>query len=534
MTRSRLRTYALLLALHAVAGCGKHADPVKPGCVVDADCGGERVCREQLCVVVDDAPRRLGFNLIPSGGSPYPPQTVPVAGVRLDEPLTIGIDPGVKVSGAIQILGGSGDANGQLKFKQRALKNAFVRETRVDMNRYEVFVLPGRYDVTFFPDNASLPTRVWRDIALELDSDPKFQMNTRTVEIGGTLSRTDSATAESSRVRGALVFAVSRDTGSVSSTAVTNEAGDFTIHVLEDSGLYDLHVAPAEPNRFDPEQVPNYVPEASFESAFRVDGAQWENLLYPEAASLGLSLGEYGYAPIEFQFRLSADTDMDIDWTGSSVSLETEAGRGKLTIRHRVDSSGRFTLPLILGTYAVEVRTPPGLPVASARIEALTFSATSPTVTFDLGLRELVEGAVQSHDGTFVAGAQLSAVPLSGGRLAEPLNVPTDERGFFHLWLDDVPYRITISPADPTLPRGVVDWEPGSASLETIRLAEPALTWGKVLGTPTNGDASEDWRELPDVVIRAFEESAAGEPIVLGESKTDAQGAFRIVLPARE
>ncbi len=535
-----LHAIALATLLFTMNGCGPTGPSVGSnngsagGCEVDADCPGSQICTEALCTVVEGEPRVIGFSLQPPKGSSYPAQIVPPAPIDLGEPLVIGATPGVRVAGTIELVGVSGQASGQLKFKQRSTRDPFVGETRVEASTYELFVAPGRYDISFFPDDQTLPTRIWRDVRLELDTDPRLRLNAETVQITGTLSRTDALTREAVRVEGALVFAVARESGSVTSTAITNDSGEFSFNALQDSGIYDLYVAPAEPNRPDEGRRINYVPDVSFPGAFEIEDSDWSNLLdeNPDARSLSLSLGEYTQ-PLEVRVRLSVpeDVERDIDWTDTSVTLETSAGMGVMRVRQKTGADGVLDLPLILGDYAVEVRTPPGMPVASARFESYSVDAGGPLDSLELVLRRQVEGVVISPEGRPVTSAQVTMTPREGD-LAEPIAVSTDAVGKFSAWVDDVDYRVVVASPDAALPRFTVDVS-DLDSLETIQLPSPVVARGEVLGTPLMSDEGGDWRELGDVVVRAFE-MVDDERVILGEGKTDDDGTFRIILPARQ
>lgn len=524
---------AALATLLFAAGCGEH--PVEPdpdGCQADYECSGDQVCRQGICTVTDTEPRTMGFRLEPPPGSNYPPQSVPFRDLRPDRAIQIGLEPGVRVAGALSWIGEGegGPGAGRLKFKQLG-GDGFTGETTVDDNQYEIFVPAGRYDVRFFPTDTERPTYAWTDIEIELDTDPRLQMVEGLVSFTGTLSRTDSVTGESPFVTGARVFATSRETGVTSTVATTDESGVFSLSVASDSGTYDLHVAPPDPNTFEQGDFADYIPEATYEKAFSVEANTWTNLLSDGGADLlSVSLGEYGYASLQFAVRLIAAGLDDVDWSGTTVTLTTEAGAGTLTVRQRLEQDGEFELPLVQGVYAVEVKTPPNLPVASTRLTDIDLDNTE-EVAIDVDLRTHVEGEVVGAEDLPLPNAQVSFEPVDDDPLVESASVVTNRAGRYDVWLDDVDYRVTVTPADPNLPRRVFEASPGEIPA-SVGVSEPSLVWGSVVGTPADAENADAWPTLPDVRVRVLERSSDGT-VVIGEGQTNDDGEFQIVIPAR-
>jgi hypothetical protein len=474
----------------------------------------------------------MGFRLEPAPGSQYPAQSVPFRELRTDQAIQIGLEPGVRVAGSLSWVGenpGGPDA-GRLKFTQLG-GDGFTGETTVDGNEYQIFVPAGRYDVRFFPSDPDRPTYAWKDIEIELDTNPGLQLVRDLVTLTGTLSRTDAVTGESAFVQNARVFATSRSNGVTSTVATTDESGRFTIAVSSDSGLYDLHVAPATPNTYEANEFSNYVPEATYEKAFSVGPDSWTDLLSDGGADLlSISLGEYGYASLRFGFRLQAAGLDDIDWSGTTVILSTQAGEGTLNIRQRLEKNPVFELPLILGTYAISVKTPPNSPVASTRVEGLEL-ANAREVKLEVERRQKVEGLVRDSEDQPLENAQLDFEPVTDDSLIQAASAVTDASGKFSVWLDDVTYRVTVTPADPNLPRRVLDATPDEIP-EALQIAEPALVFGSVLGTPADEQDPDAWPPLPDVRVRILER-VDDETIPVGEGQTNDKGEFQIVIPAK-
>lgn len=527
MRRSLIAAFATLM-LAACGGDDPSTNNAAAECSIDSDCSGGKVCRAALCTVVETEPRRLGFRLTPPPMSTYPPQVVPIRALPADEPVQIGLDPGVRVAGALSYIASErGPGSGRLKFRRTS--DDFTGEATVTGNEYELFLPPGSYVVTFFPENPERPTRVWNDVDIELDTDPKLQLPEATVQILGTLSRTDPISRESSVVPNAHVFATNAESGVTSSVATTNESGTFAINVPATSGVYDLFVSPVEPNAYGDQDQIAYIPDAKFTAAFEVDENDWVNLLdeNPDTDVLGVSLGEYGYSPLSIPFRLQFDGD--IDWTGTTVTLRTEAGRGIVSIRQRLDAGGEFELPLVTGLYEAIVRTPPALPVRSSSISNIEVDPEGIVLTLEP--RTNASGTVVGPSGDPLAGADVRFTPIEAETLAQPISVKTDADGGYAVWLEDEPYRLSVVPSDPSLPRHVSIVENGTVPA-VVEIVEPVLVWGTILGTPSEG-SSDSWRALPDVSVEVVEEDASGMVRVIGEGQSTESGDFKVVIGAR-
>ncbi len=521
------------LATFLLSACGERNANNVSGveCVADRDCAGEKVCRASLCTIVEQSPRALGFRLVPPPSSTYPAQTIATHEVEADAPLQIGLDPGVRVAGSLSFVGReTGPDSGRLKFRRH--RDDFTSETAVANSKYEIFVPAGTYDITFFPqDVARRPTRVWGDVMIELDTDPRLQIVEQTVEVIGTLSRTDAVSREADFVGNARVFATSADSGITSSVGMTDSSGNFKIAVPPNSGVFDLHVSPLEPNSYADNGDADYVPDATYAAAFVVEGNEWINGIEDNQGAdvLGVSLGEYAYSPIRIPVRLVIE-GMDItDWTGTSVTLRTTAGRGVISVRQRLGEAGEFEIPLIMGLYHAVIRTPPSLPVRSMELSDIEIDAAG--IVLRLEARSNVAGRLQAPDGSPLAGAELRFVPSADRGLAQQVSVTTDEDGEYKVWLENEPYLLSAIPADPSLPRYVQLIENADVP-PVIEIGEPVLVWGTVFGTPSNG-GDGDWVGLPDVSVHVVEADAQRVEQIVGEGQTNERGEFKVVIRAR-
>lgn len=524
-----LRLLAVLALFGCGFGCGEGVNPppminsVVGECAVNSDCDGDLVCRAAICAVVEDEPRALGFRLVPPPTSTYPAQTIGVKEIVSDMPVQIGLHPGVHVAGEIRWIGSdAGPGSGQLKFRSQT--DDFSSETAVQANAYSLYVPTGTYAITFLPANPAQPTHVWRDVVVSLDTDPRLQLSRDHVRVLGTLVRTDALTGESHFVEEARVFATAPGSGVTSSVSVTDPNGNFDLLVPEDAGVFNLHIAPAEPNALKSDPTTPYVPEATFEGAFEVSGRQWSNRLDGQDTDvLAVSLGDYANVPIAVPVRLTLDGATP-DWTGTTATLRTHAGHGTVTVRQHVDRDGVFELPLIAGVYEALVRTPAGHPARSMRLQDLEI--TSSGINLVLKSRPNVRGTVVGPNGEPLD-AELRFVPVSD--VAQQISVRTDEDGTYSTWLDTEPYTLTVLPSDTTLPRRVLQIE--NAELpETIQLSEAVVVWGSVFGMPS--ETSQTWEGVRDVAVHVLEKSNDALHVV-GEGQTNEAGEFRIVLGTR-
>ena len=492
-----------------IAACSSPESPPPGECSDATDCPSAQVCMSGLCGVRDVEPREIGFQIVPPETTSFPQQTVPVTSLDLTTPVTIGLEAGVQVAGRIAFVESAnvGPA-GTLTFRRRS--DGFQNQVRQDDGAYATFVPAGRYDVTFIADDPAIPQRVWLDVAFDLDSDPKFTIPQATdyVVVTGSVSRRDARTNDALNVGGARVYAVSRDTKGLSTIAVTDEDGFFEISVLPDSGDYDIRIAADDDNAL--------VPKVGLDDAFSVRGNDWVSTKTPESPILSVTLGTYELPNDRVEIRVDAPEVSD--WTGYSASIVADLGMGAVTLRYDL-VDGRFETPGF-DTAQLTITTPEDSPFDTFE-QAVSKDNNLP---IQLPMRDQWEAVVVDMNANSVE-ARIELRALDQLRSA----ATTTPDGEVDVWVPEGITSIRIVPTQTTLP--TFEFAVGDRLPSQVEIPQPSIVSGTVFGAPEAADR-ESWRPVDAVSVRAFERRD-DERVVLGEGFTNADGEFRIVIPAR-
>jgi hypothetical protein len=225
------------------------------------------------------------------------------------------------------------------------------------------------------------------------------------------------------------------------------------------------------------------------------------------------------------------------------------------------DVTGSADLALLPGStaslrnYEVAVVPPPDSPYAIKCVAKLPLSSggsaampTSPAA-FVLARRTVLSGTVRRADQVAVAGVVIVATrtandpstPCAAAVSVQPATATTDATGAFRLYLDPGTYRIDYDPpAGTPAPRLTETGYVVSAPTAPTSITRPqTLPAGAVLeGTARDGAGAP----LRLAAVRVLQptctspETCAGPgrvaPTLIGRTRTDADGHFRVIVPA--
>lgn len=564
-----MRTLGLIVAVAlCITGCSFSADfgpLVENRCSSDADCPGATCdTTAGMCVATPDHTLHIVLAVTPAaeltGGTPTThtlgPFEVDQAGkqdVTLLPSISVfgmirgpGFEDGVPAD--IRVVRSAGDRLDAVPKPVREATTLTTPAAAADGRpaNYGIRVLQDReYDVTITPTgsaSAALPplrTRILTPVGADfvrLD----FELPADLVSVQGLIIDPDEVPVDDLQVQ-----AVEIESGRVvSSTAITDMAGEFTIHVDPGAAPWVFRISGgpdatyptllADPSYFFPDMTGSVrilVP--------MLTDVFYEGRVFPEDVSLGT-----GVANAVLTFR---SIDVFDDTTGVTSSYRTTA---------TTDSSGRYSLRIFPGTYDVIVTPPaevtvPGseTPVPSPlgivieeglEIRLPTEGGELRGQGFELPTRPRVRGEVVTSDGRTVSGASIDATALARpGAVAAALynrsaSSTTDEAGAYDLRLDFGAYDLTVKPA----PESGFSWlvAPGQrfAAPEVVHnfeLAAPVPLTGRV--DPADSAAPA----VAGAEIRAWalvEEPEGGTRAVpVGRTTTRDDGTYMLLLPSR-
>ncbi len=554
---------ALSLALGGCAAQANNATATKgaSNCQANADCPTGQICRAGLCSSREVSPATLDFRFIPPGSSGFLPQFRDSVNVRADQSSDFLLRRGVSVSsgqgssggdqrGGIRIANSvSGGPTGTLIFRPNDTQDSlFFQEAHVDHGEFSAIVNPGTYSLTFVPDDRTVrPKKTW--------ANQEFTSNTvllRTLpapgdymEVSGTLTRdvvlADGTPATARAVADARVYALSTDGAHSSTVVTTDDSGSFRLWVEPATDTYNLFVVPATAYAM--------VPHAEVDGAFsaRADKCVTKAGVESDACSLTVSLGAYPDQPVPVSVQLTAPPAYDgqASWEGTTVIVRGPLGRGEFVHKFDANADGSVDLSVFpaegaldhLRQYTLEVVPPPRSPFARTQIDFTGAIDPTSARAVPVELKHRLDGQVLDSQGNPMASANLDFYRdgQSAGDVSShdtrAVSVTTDESGSFEVWLQKAPYQVEIAPSTTSgQPRMLAHVD--ASQIETggslrFDLPRPTVLVGSVLGAK---DASgQNLTGVSEVTVEAYR-VVDGRTVVLGQSRTDAQGDFRMVL----
>jgi hypothetical protein len=536
----------------------------EPNCEATSDCPVDQMCRAGLCSVPNSAATTLDFRFLPPSSSDFLSQQIDDVQVRTEQNLDFGLERAITVNSGESSNNGDGTPTGGIRYANRLngpsgtllfqparTDQLFGRDARVTDGSFSARITPGRYSLTFVPeDRSELPKTSWP--AEDFESNTYLLRTLRApvdlIEVGGTLSRSITVGVGTDptdeRITGARVYAISTDGLHASTVVTTDEHGEFTLKVEPNSGTYDLFVVPTESTP----RVLNITDEEKFEIT--------EDQCIPKSGrasprcNLAVSLGAYPAEPVAVDLALTPPEGHDdaANFAGTTVVVTGAVAAGTYSRKYEVqfsEQSGRWEADLELFPVAWSVDEMPRYTVEIVPPTRSQFARTTHslegaldldvTQTFEVDMKRQVQGRVLDSEARALSAVKLDFRVAPSGESeshdARVISVTTDNEGGFEVWLEETDYDVSIVPPPGTgQPRVLAE----AASTEfagggdlVFELPRPAVLVGSVVGAR---DASgEEFQAVADVTVEAYQ-SVGGRTIVVGQGRTDASGNFRMAI----
>lgn len=520
--RTVILRFAILITLAvSTASCAaqdEDSTELPSQCVSDSECQGEKVCRYGLCSVVETESREIGFRLIPPNSSLFRPQTVRPTEVSFEDQLNLGLRSSVRIAGRLLYsdTGGvtSNGPTGTLTFKRRDLYNSgFSQQQSVEEDsQYSVLLLPGIYDITFSPDDPSIPGKVWRGQEFSLDTNPQLTIPSRAATVNVRVVDIPGAGVTQARVlEDAKIVAIARDSGATSTVASTDASLNYDLSLYPDSGIYDLQVTTETEGQIRELLLVNAIDCSS----------ECPNIIEFNLADL---TGER----VANAFVVVAPSESMVDLSGLNIEISSEFEWGSWKIRRTLEESPRVETFVPAGDYSVRINSPLDHPFSSG-LQSVSVTGGQDSVMVSLNRRPTFTTSILTADGEPLVDARIELRPVS--ELAEAITTQTDSAGLVETPIEPTDYWLSIVPADTSLPRTVRYLSPqGLQELrgEAIRLPEPAVLGGSLIAAAKDTD---EFERLPDVTVQAFE-IVQDRAVTVGEATSAGDGSFRMVIPS--
>jgi len=506
-------------------------------CGADADCASGAHCDSTMamCVQEPSLPYALWLEIAPPNASTAtsvtPVDLGPYTSFSGSIPLVVPRQ--VSVHGTVR----QGDlpVTAQITFTPTAMsavgsRSVSVRTSSVGATDFSASV-PSRtdYDVVVEPlgdFRATLPpyrfslTVGTTDTSLPIpmpQPDPAAQISGSLVDALGA------------GLAGFEVRAVDRMTGAqVSSVATTLGDGQFTIALAPTTAPFDLVIRPTSMVGLAPTY--HVRPE----------------VLLPDAQNHVRVLIPTTVAPIAWGGTVEWPESRGVRAVqGAIVQLHsddvvdaTTGLVGSLDLTLTTDANGVYDSVVLPGNYTVTI-TAPADPELGVLRETRDLHTALRGHIFNLPLRTVLGGTVQSPDGDVVRDAQVQATPTGAvllgitnpdvARLARPAQASSDPMGNFRLELDVGVYDIVVEPPDGSGFAWTIDLGYGIGG-STATLADVMQ-----IDAPVVIESDLTWLDggtLAGAEVRAFGIAPDGRAVMVGRTTSDAHGHARILVPA--
>lgn len=518
-----------IVALFALlAGCTAEPNSgsaPSANCTADSECPSDLVCRYDLCVTVQSEPRELAFRLVPPNSSTWRPQTVKPALVSLDEAVNIALAPSVRVAGKLLYISESNQLrpdgpSGVLTFTREGMSQSSEQYRVESDSRYAIYLLPGRYQVTFVPDDAGAPPVNFGVKEFSLDTDPELTVPVRNLTVTGAIRDAAGPGLRAQALPDASVVAISRQTGAMSSVGTTDASGFFSFSLLPASDRYDLRVR---------HETSDYMREVTAFDALDCTASKCTNLL-SEDATFQVSLDGVVGMSRPHAITVRANSEQAIDFAGVVVEIKGTFDWGTARVRRALSSTGTFEVQVPDGDYEIVVTTAAEFPLAGKTLE-VRLDETEVKASVALEPKVKAQLDVVDLEGSPAAGAR---VELRAEKSADPMVVTADDDGRVEVFLEAVPHRVVVSASQVGVARGVYEWLPSKPE-RRLDLPAAAVLTGNVLGTARTMERQGEsaWEAVENVSVQVLEKF--GESMVtVGESTTRGDGGFKVLIPAEK
>lgn len=534
------RLSAALLATGSLVFGSCLALEAETACSNDGDCAGSLICAQQHCIAPGSNAVGLRARIQPPASAELLEQQVPLLDLSTSPSVQVTLVRPVRLTGTVREAGNPGSTNepGELEaraegdipgFDYQFLGPSFDGLGFANYG-YELRLLPGRsYQVTFRPDDASLPPHVF-----EL---PAWQVT------DGTLDFEIPARSSYVTFKGLVAWAGGAPIAGAGVTLLLPDGRAMSRRTTNEEGLFEVLLPPATPTVSVRVEAPNdgpLFPELLLAAVPTDIQSNPDDVAITAVEIPGLPTG---YEAFEAQVAVHAPTNDggSTPLSGFSVSLFGHLEGGVLRRFAVTDGDGVAAFQALPGAWEVLVEVPPGLDWAGGihKLNLQLTAANEPPAPAVLVLppRPRLALAVVDHAGGAVPAGQVEARrrldPGADEALvleAAPTQEDLDSVGIVDIPVDPGTYDIRIVPDAST---GAPAWTMTGVVVEedtafTVTLPSPGLAHITVL-TP-DGDI------LPDVTVKLYlADDQPGpygtRPPLLHQGLTDAGGTVDLLVP---
>ena len=508
---------------------GQDVNEAALGCQIDDDCYTNESCFLGQCIYSSTTTTDLFYIITPNPASQYveahiSPEAVThrgeLAQLTLNKPRSFNY----------QVLGGDLErvsASIYVYSEQRPPGFELVHsETYLAERSAELNLLPGPYRIRFEPKQENTPGVDTRFTVKDSTEDKDFIFPNEFRKIAGKVYGLEKQPLANVEVR-----AISVSSRIPSTTAVTNETGEFKIDLPETLDAQFTLIA----RTLDADSV-----GWTYRQEIRIDPGENRSIdiHFPEPEVSGF---------VRTQLIVQAKSDGGTEEVGNArviITAASDQAFGSFQIEAKTNTDGVVTLveqgmrtsqlSLLPGTYDVEVIPPNGSRYGRKTTSISVGNSNKPnlTSTIEISKRVRVIGAVLSHDAQPIPNVSV-VINYAGMNDAYPspgATVTTDDFGQYEAWLDPGSYFLQTSPVD--------------------RITSLSHPTGYLFAEVAN---EIEWQLKPLVVSRGLRQkgvvrSEEGEPlsgamvvpylkhentvIQLQNSTTDALGEFNIIVPS--
>jgi len=557
---------AILVACTVLAACSEEDSAngaMEPRCTSDLDCDANASCQGGVCGDVSSTEISIGLRILPPEfRSDLVRQQV------TDVPARIGYAlPDYSLSQPIQLSGflayddtsTSDPVVADIRLRAvtgiRGLHYATNVRTIGEESVFAVSLPPGQYDVTIIPDRANVPQSTFRrevrarGSSTNCPTDVLCQSEVFVLPAPGRYERLQGAlfqrTPQLVPVAGARVFATSDARTFESTSALTDESGNFTLFVHPEASDLTFHVRPTENARIpSAEFVTIEMPDSENRDRIDLWLGDWSRVIDVEGQVRSADGRPVADALVSARMTIEAADEASGGVTTQSGSFTQRIGPESIA------SDGAFRLQLPPGDYTItaasmdgtrglagplqlSLASPSNLPIADRETDAPRDAPIDP-INLTLPSPVSFSAIIVDAKGVPLPGVILVADLVRVNELdIESYGVPaaafaaateTDHDGRLELPLVPGDYRLTLT-SDKTTPRTRDEvWLSVTSDVrdKVIVLRTGGLVSGRVTdanGAPLPGATVEAYLSMDDV------------PRLIGTAVTDESGTYRLPLP---
>ena len=540
-------------------------------CGEDSDCPSGLECHleSHLCALPDLVELDAALRLVPpSEGMVAVEEQYPQMVVNNRDPLNLKMHRPIQINGRVLLQGAPlvssqqahivavapGDIPGlSLHQEAKALQTSYTTGDGTTRTGFEFQVMEDSvYDIYVHLSQAEMgevpPVHVRRSFSPKPGSSEPFQLewdievpdfDQYLVVTGTVVSLEDPP----SPVQSAKVVGFSQDTGNITSTGVTNAAGEFTVLVPPPADVQGEEVSFQVRPSLDNELVPSAV---------------FDDIQVKEDMELGeLTVGSLAnLVPVTVLVADEAGIFTPQTLGGTVVRFSGGEDGSQFLVERTVSSQSQVAFSLPPGTYVLSV-VPPAYSTLGIHQELLKIDGngeSGQSVQVALQSKPRIHGWVLDPQGAELARAHVVATFTGKGVYPDTAPLATrkvdawsDDSGHYEMNLDPGQYSLVIDPpAGSGLPRRVLrNVFVSNSQQRTLRISYPVLVTGRIDGYQVDSTVNEagetietfELREAGGVRVELFNSGDLSEneqevPIPTATGTTDSQGRFTLIVPA--